>query len=373
MFGLTPQGFKRKQYTDIKNDMQDRAKSLFGDDVNLSESSPLGLLIKLFSWSLGIVWQLAEKVYFNDFVSTSEGVSLDRLAKRIGLSRARARQATGEVTFTGSEGTIIEVGFLISTPDGIEFETTEEVTIPVLGTVVAEIISLDLGANTNVSAGRITEIVNPIAGLDSVTNATATTGGVDVETDVTFRARYERSIAKIGSSTSASIESTILSVDGVIDAKVRENDDIVVVGGLPAKCIAPIVAGGVDLAVALAILETKAGGIESFGSTNVTVEDSRGVEFNIGFTRPTQVTISVSAGLTTDSSYPLDGDQQIEDAIQEYIEGLRISEDVVYSKLISLCHVVPGVTDVDLTVNTTTANVVIGEEELAVFNEVIFT
>lgn len=372
MFGLNPQGFKRKQYTDIKNDMQDRAKSLFGDDVNLSEKSPLGLLIKLFSWSLGIVWQLAEKVYFNDFVSTSEGVSLDRLSKRIGLSRNRARQSEGEVTFVGDEDTIIEEGFRVSTPDGIEFETIEEVTIPVSGEVNVEIISLLLGENTNVAAGRITEIVNPIAGLDSVTNAVATAGGADVETDAEFRLRYERSINRIGSSTSASIESTILSVDGVTDARVRENDNITVVGGLPAKSIAPIVAGGTDSDVALAILETKAGGIESFGDTTITIEDSRGVEFSIGFTRPAQILIDISITLTTDANYPGDGNEQIEDAITEYINSLGIGQDVIYTKLVSFCHVVNGVLDVNLTVNATTANITIDEAELAVLNEVIF-
>lgn len=373
MFGLEPTGFSRKQYSDIVSDMETRARGLFGEDVNLAERSPLGMLIRLFSWSVGILWQLAEKVYFSGYADTAEGVSLDYVAKYIGINRFPAQRATGVVTFTGTEGTIIPEGFLVETVDGIQFETVEEVVIGVSTTVDVDVIALIVGVDGNVADSMITQIVNPIAGLDTVTNAVALLDGRNVESDVEFRERYQRSVAKVGSSTVASIESTILDIEGVVDALVRENDQIIEVDGIPAKSISAIVAGGDNTDIALAILSTKAGGIQSFGTTTVTVQDSRGVDFDIGFTRPTPVLTDVAITLTTDATFPTDGETTISTEIEEYINGLGIGQNVIYTKVISLCHVVEGVTNAVVTINGLGANLIIGDDEISQFDGVVFT
>ena len=72
-------GFKRKTYNDLQQEMDQRARELFGDDINTSERSPIGILIRLFAWFLGKSWELAEKVYNSGFVTKAEGVQLDNL------------------------------------------------------------------------------------------------------------------------------------------------------------------------------------------------------------------------------------------------------------------------------------------------------
>ena len=383
MFGLLPSGFKRKQYTDIKESMETRAKNLFGEDVNLAEKSPLGLFIRLFAWSVGILWQLAEKVYFSAYVHTAEGSSLDHVSKYIGISRFPATSATGEVTFTGDEGIGVPEGFLVQTPDGIVFEVLEGGTIDNTEQINLEVQAIDVGTIGNVSENRITEIVNPLAGLNSVNNSDPISGGSNVESDDALRERYELSVSQVGSSTSASIEATILQVDGVVDAKVRENDLPTTENGIPPKSIAPLVLGGANEDIARAILKTKAAGILSFGSVVETVEDSRGVEFDIGFTRPTEAPITVDVTLTTNATFPGDGNEQIRTAIIQYIggededgstfTGLRLGQDVIYTQIIGLCHTVQGVTDVSLTVNTGTSNIPIDDDEIAttIFTDVV--
>ena len=49
-FGLTKHGFRPTRYSAIISEMESRARELFGNDINLSESSPLGMLVRLNSW-----------------------------------------------------------------------------------------------------------------------------------------------------------------------------------------------------------------------------------------------------------------------------------------------------------------------------------
>lgn len=60
--GLDEKGFRRKQYAEIEEDMFIRARNLFGEDINLSVRSPLGIF---FALSHGV------SVYFGNLQSRS--------------------------------------------------------------------------------------------------------------------------------------------------------------------------------------------------------------------------------------------------------------------------------------------------------------
>ena len=85
-----------------------------------------------------------------------------------------------------------------------------------------------------------------------------------------------------------SIESAILdSVQGVTAVKCYENKtNLTDEYGRPPHSIEVVVSGGSDMEIAQAILEQKAGGIQTYGSTKVEVpsDDSQPVE--VCFNRP---------------------------------------------------------------------------------------
>ncbi|OJF16364.1 MAG: hypothetical protein A6D91_11920 [Bacillaceae bacterium G1] len=222
-FGLTPKGFKRKQYSDIIEEMELRARELFGENINLSERSFLGLLIRLFAWFLSIVWQLAEKVYYAAYPDTAEGASLDYLGPYAGIRRRDAQRATGKILITGTPGYTVQAGFLVSTSQDVFFETTEDVTLDTNGKATAPIRAVEPGASGNVPAGAITEIVTPDPRVESVINPERTAGGRERETDAEFRARYFLSAEGRGAATLLAIRSALLQVDGVRAADVVEN------------------------------------------------------------------------------------------------------------------------------------------------------
>jgi len=383
-FGLTALGFVRKTYADIVSDMEARAKALFGEDINLTERSPIGLWIRLNAWEISLAWEQAEAVYNAGYKDTAEGVALNHVGKYIGISRKQAAKATGQVTVTGDSGTEIPAGFILATGDGVQFNVVTAAKVGAGGTVVVDIEAVNAGETGNVPANTITEIINPKSGIASVINTTGTSGGTDMEMDDQFKIRYDRSVSRGGSSTAASIAATLLELSGVRDVLVQENTTMNEVNGIPAKSVAPFVFGGDNQEIAKAILKVKAGGIRSFGSTEITVTDSQGNQHIIGFSRPDIINIYVQATLETDSNFPVDGNEQVRTKIIQHIggqdedateyDGLGLGEKVIYTKIIAAIQQVPGITDIpQLKVDTVsppigTSNILIAIDEVAQTN-----
>jgi len=394
-FGLTNKGFKRKRFADIIAGMESQAKNLFGPDVNLSAASPLGIFIRLIAWPLATLWSLAEDIYNSAFIDSAEDYNLDKVGKYIGISRLPAQKAflkidgtPADVIISGQEGTFIPAGFLISTQDEVTFRTLENATIDGTGRAQPTIEAVEPGTSGNVAANTITVILNPISGVESVTNPDEVTGGRDEETNAEFRERYDKSISKGGSSTAESVEASLLELSGVRDALVEVNETMEDVDGIPPKSLAPTVFGGDNEEIAQAIFETKAGGIQSFGDIQVQVLDKRGNPHTIGFSRPTEIPIYVDIALTTNSNFPADGATQIRTDVIKHIggldadgseyDGLGQDEDVIYTKIIGIVHDTPGVDDVTVQIGTdqaalAAANVPIGTREVATtdYNKVV--
>ncbi|MCL2415783.1 MAG: baseplate J/gp47 family protein, partial [Defluviitaleaceae bacterium] len=129
MYGLTPIGFTRKPYTSIISDKEERARDLFGEDIELSERSPLGLYLRALSWEQSKLWDMAEQVYYSAFIDDAEGKQLDGLVKYIGLFRKPALRSLGHVEFRGRAGRTVPYGTRVMTESGIIFQTTVEVTL----------------------------------------------------------------------------------------------------------------------------------------------------------------------------------------------------------------------------------------------------
>ena len=374
-YGITEQGFKLKTRDIIKSEMEQRAIEKFGNTINLNENSPLGILIGLLSYQYEDSWIDSQLNYNSQFIETATGQSLDYVANFIGLSRKLATKSTGTIKITGDEGSIVPIDFVVSTGNEILFKTlnTEEVIIGVGGFVTLSIQAVEEGKNGNVAIGLIDNIVNPVFGITSVTNELATQGGDETENDSELRNRYKASLDRAGGSTVNSIRANVLEKTDVSACIVLENDTNTVDGdGLPPKSIGVIVVGGVNQDIAEAIFEKKACGIETYGNISVNVLDDSGITKVIDFSRGTQVEIYADLTLTTNTNFPVNGNDLVIEAIQEYInDELSLGEDVIFNKVVTriICYV-HGVDDVSLTIGTTpspvgTSNVVIAPTEVA--------
>lgn len=184
-------------------------------------------------------------------------------------------------------------------------------------------------------ANTIQTIQSPLVGWDTVTNPFAAIVGTTIETDAALRLRYLKAKFRDGMNTYEAIYSAILSLDGVQQVVIYENETNTdfVSPPVPMKSFYPIVLGGIDSEIAQAIWDNKPAGILSYGSTTVAVNDSQGLPHNISFDRPTALPVYINMTIVKDSTFPSDGVTLIEDALLTHISTLGIGEDVLYSRL----------------------------------------
>ena len=336
MAGVTETGFVKKTTQTIISELVEAAKENFGDDFDLRQGTVQYQILSDFANQFATLWDSAELLYNNRRISMAENVELDYAVRAIGIRRNQALNATGEATFTGTNGVTIPLGFIIQTTAGIQFQTTESGVIA-SGTVTLNIQSSTTGASNNVAANTITGILNPLSGLTSVTNAAETTGGRDQETDEALRSRYFSSLALGGGPTSNAIRANLLQVDGVTDVVIRVNSTLTTdADGIPGKAFGPVVLGGTDNDIATSIFNTKSVGIQSFGTVTQDFTDDSGNTITIGFTRPTLQDVYIRATVTSSTDYPADGNTQVQNIIINHINGLGIGDDVILFRLSSL-------------------------------------
>ncbi|QCT02733.1 baseplate protein [Paenibacillus algicola] len=355
-------GFKRRRFQDLFEEMEDKARETFGDQINTSERSPLGIILRLFAWFLARIWGTAEDVYNAGYKNTAAGNNLDRLGPYSGVTRILEQWATGEVVLTGTAGKSVEAGFQAATEMGVYFETLEDVVIGPDGTVTAAIEALDSGSQGNVAAGAITIIVNPNPDITAVSNPERTQGGREKETDAEFRDRMDQAVAGGGAASLDALRGALLRLDNVRAAAVIENNTMQADPvGRPAKSYQAYVLGGDDQAIAEMIFQKGAAGIESHGDITVQVPDLGGYVHDVKFSRAEEVQLQISVDVTKNESYPADGDEQIRSALVRYVggedggsyyNGLNMGASVIYTRLISAVYSVPGVEDVSVLVGS---------------------
>ena len=366
VFGLTIKGFTRKPYTQIIADKEARARDLFGEDIELSERSPLGLYIQSTSWEASRLWDVMESVYFSAFIDDAEGKQLDGLVKYIGLFRKPALRAIGRVVFIGNVGRVIPLGFRVMTENGILFRTTMGATIGADGYIEVDIEAVEPGRTGNVTANRITVMFNPGIGISSVNNPERTSGGTVIETDEELRERYYRSLSRKGKATRAAIEAAILELPTVKDARVLENYSMDVdENGLPPKSISPLVFDGNPFDIAHAVLATKSAGIQSYGENVLEIFDNRGHPHKIGYTRATEIPVYVEVTLYRTPSFRPGYEQTIRTNVIRYIGGLDIDgtefnglglgQNVAHSRIIAETRD-PGVRDARVRISVDGSN-----------------
>lgn len=373
-FGITQTGYIRPTFSDIIDQLRVSLQSneRFGANFAFDTNSNNYQFMAAIALQIAGLEERIEQFWTNSNVTTSEGNPLDLNVKLIGLSRQQGVRSTGTVTFTGVSGTLIPSNFQVSTTDLITFTTDTTVSIPAGGTIDVGVTASNIGTSGNVNASTITSIVSPLIGLSSVTNASATTGGQDIELDTELRTRHRESTALGAGNTVDAIKARVDAVTGVQDSIVTENDTNATVGTLPSKSVNVLVQGGADSAIGQAIFDTKPGGIQAFGTTTVNVLDSQGNSHAIGFSRPTQKTIHYRFTLTTTSDYPADGNTQITNAVVTFTNNLGIGDDVFSFKvseaiadlnLIGLNNVAVELSEDGATYVTT--SIAVGDTEIA--------
>lgn len=180
---------------DLKAAYEQRYAELTGKSIILTDSDPAALM--LYACAVQIFQQMiyVDKAGKMNFLKYSYGEFLDNLGALRGIERKGAQRAETTVRFSLSivrpSTVIIPIGTKVATADRIYFETTEYAEIRSGQTFVdVPCSALEEGLKANgVKPGDISILVNTIAYIAGVTNLTESSGGLDVETDESFKDR----------------------------------------------------------------------------------------------------------------------------------------------------------------------------------------
>ena len=352
-YGVISTGFRTKTYDEVLETMIENAGQIFGYDMDLSNNTILGQKLRSTAVEIATLWQELEGAYYSAFISSAEGQSLDRIVALVGLKRNSALNASGIVTFSVDEAKESDIGIssgtIVGTADeSILFKTSEDAVLYAGETSVdVPVVAQEAGSDGNVSGGTITKLVTSMSEIDSITNASALTGGGDAETDAKLRTRA-MTMKPTAKGTVSALESGLLALDGVMDVNVVEDTD--------THTVDITIAGGDSDEVSAVIEDTRPCGIP------VTWGYATGIAIDV------TVTVVGTAGATEAAVQA-----QVTDAISNWISEKVIGESLSYYSLllaISGCSFVANMSSLSITNGTDIADeigeiVLVGETRQA--------
>jgi uncharacterized phage protein gp47/JayE len=304
--GLTPIGFTAKTVAEIIAELQQAQRSTIDGTLNTSSTGVLANLNMSFAMQLAAVWELLAEIYDAHDPATAEGVALDHNGALLGIPRLPASKAIVQLRLELAALTMVPTGSVVSDPlrPTVRFVTTADSLTSAIGGYVYVAAAAETAGQLIAPAETLTKIESPVSGWTSVTNPAAAIPGTDVETDEAYRLRQQQLRASTEGSTLLGIIADVRRLPGVVTAAGYENvTDTVDANGLPPHSFEIIASGGTDSVIAATIWANKPAGIETYGSTSVSVTDSEGVAHTVRFSRPTLKVINVNYRATVTSNY----------------------------------------------------------------------
>ena len=283
------------------------------------------------------------------------------IKSRSGLTRNPPTYASGILQVTGN-GTVNE-GDLFESAGGIQFAATA--TVEISGSGEVPIRCTTPGAAGNLPAGSVTMMPVQIAGIVSVSNSDTLTGGYDAESDAAY---YDRYILRLQTPPTSGNQYhyriwalEVTGVGGVQIYPLGHGDntvDVVIidVDGQPA-----------DEELVQRVQTHIDPGSKGLGEGEAPI----GAYCYVSGAEPKELDLSMTV-------QTLPGAEQaavtaaVKAAVAAYLKGIAFAQDYVsYARINAAVLEADGVQDVSgLTVNGATANVAIGERQVAVLGEV---
>jgi len=385
-YGVTPRGFFSPTYAEVLDNIQDKFKSVFGNDIALESNSNFGIQSRLDALIIYNAYQELQKNFYNSFVSTADDTALDRLGNNYGVIRKVAEPSYVELTIRTNEEYLIQAGEQFETEDGIVFtllsdvltakdpnvpnipatqddsqdtdtetdinddtdnddDTDNEPTGTFVGKGMAQ--SIETGTMNNVKENTITVVSNPDDNIDSVTNEKAAGGGQDDEPDETYRERIMlENLAKAGS-TEKGVYSALMNLSGVRQVGFTPNETSETdADGNPPYSIHTYVLGGNGQEIAQALYDNIAAGTIFVGDESFTVTDVNGFPKTMHFSFATELDIYVDIKLKTNDLWNEENDpDELKQEISDQIQQLKMGSPVLSTKLYSVIYDFEGISE----------------------------
>ena len=328
--------------SDVKTDVENEYREIFGADLSVESSTPQGRLTEHDTLFRQQVLRVCALMANSQNVRTATGDPLDAIGAKVLVYRKYAQPTQVLVSLAGVAGTIIPAGSQAKTTDGDVFASERTVQLDENGKAEVYFQSVELG-QIPCPVGTLTEIVSSVSGWETINNPDPAIIGYEKESDDSYRERilYAQQLAN---GYNDSIKGKLSGVNGVISSWYYENynDTAVEVDGVSVSphslCI--IVDGGLVQDIYNAIASAKNVGC---GYTAISGQSETGLGYDaindryvqVTFNRPEYIEVQTTITVSLNKYQGNNIYQDVKDAVVAWaqnknpnVEGLVIGNNV---------------------------------------------
>lgn len=371
-FGITKTGFNIKPFQTILEEKAARAREIFGADIDLRSTSALRKILDISSAEDQELWKRMEQVYYNNFISTASGESLNLLGEDAGLKR-RLLPATGKVKLklTGeAPGRVynLPIGTLVETNTPVRFATQQLASLSDQNKEAeVEVVATERGPAGNVIAAAINKITPEYAqrflslgsAVITVKNEQPTEGGDKAEDDAAYRdllLGFPRTVW-----TLEAVRKVVKSLDGVRDCRLFDP-----AGGVDSsltrfalfnfsqrrfgtqRLLGTPYYFNILVATLPGFLWESAGSVRGLRETiEAAIQDVRPISIFPNLQQADAVHIGIRARVSIRAGHDKNAMvASIKERLERRINALGLGNSVLYSEVLCDCMNAPGVVDI---------------------------
>lgn len=295
---ITENGIEIDDLQTIVSKLTNDFKNIYGQDINVSQSTPDGQLINIAAQAKIDSLELAVALYNLFNPETVRGRPQDNLYKLVGLTRKASAFSFVEVNVTTTGACILQglddkaedingTGYTVSDGVGNNFILLNTEYINAAGTYLLAFRAQEVGA-IEVLPNTITNMVSIVGNVSGVNNpAVPYIVGQEGETDANFNIRFNKSRALGATGQDDGLLAQLLNINLVTGAYVHDNrTNVTDSTGTAAHTVWCIVEGGTNSDIAETIYANLTAGCGMRGTVSVDVTKSNGKKETINFDRP---------------------------------------------------------------------------------------
>lgn len=314
---------------EIVEDLKTKFKGIYGSEINLEQNSPDAQWINILAQEKKDVLDLITQLINNIDPDRVIGIPQQILYKLNGLVIKAYTYSFIYINVNINAPTTLQgldenlenpdgTGYTVSDSNGTRWILAATHNFETPGTYLLNFRAADLGAITAIpNTVNIMETI--VTGVTSVNNPSGNyiTGGRG-ESSSEFRLRRDKTMEAPSQGFEESLQSDLLNLNNVTQAKVYNNRLDVTVNNIPPHTVWTIVEGGTPNDIGRTIYNNIPPGIPMKGSQVVSITKQSGESENVYYDLPKAVNLYIRETIKNFTSFPLD-----ENHIKEQIAQIK--------------------------------------------------
>ncbi len=338
-WGLSAQGFKTKDLHTIKQELTEALQKEIHPSLSCGPETVAGQIIAIVANQTRQVWEMGAGLLASLDANMAHGRALEALCSLTGTYRRMAKRSQVKVLIRLAGGASLPKDSIATSSDNLNarFRTVAEIKndSPNEAVLEADMIADEVGP-VHVKANKLNQITTLQAGWLGITNPKDAILGRHDESDDALRLRRLDELRASGTSTRDAIKAKLKGLNGVQAVHIEEG----------VHTFTAYVMGGDELEICEALWANKPLGVTTTGSITHPVTASNGQVFQMSFSRPVLINLSLDMNLRVKSKLSDTELAALKSKIINYTqENIKLGDDPYPSRLYPVLFSEPKILD----------------------------